>query len=298
MKIKINATNLSPLRYPGSKRRLVTYLYEILQHNGIQPNVLVEPFVGGGSVVLYFLKNKIVEKAIISDKDRLIYSFWYVLFSDTKYLINFIKNVKINLRNFQNYKTIAKRVEDYPEKILAEACIFLNRTSFSGIMTDSVGPLGGYKQTSDYKISCRFNKEKIIEKIKVISSFRRKVVVLPYDWKDTIEYAENWLLKRKRLNKAFFYFDPPFFNKACDLYRKYFSIEDHKRFCDFILSLKYDWVLSYDDAPEIRRMYKRNGNAPMHVEMPYSINSGGRRLEKELIITPLSLPRPASRPKG
>jgi DNA adenine methylase len=239
-----------------------------------------------------------VERAIISDNDRLIYSFWHVLFSDPKYLIRFIKRIRIDLENFHTYKAVAKNAEDYSEKKVAEACIFLNRTSFSGIMTDRVGPLGGYKQTSDYKIYCRFNKERIIEKIKLISSFRRKVVVLPYDWKDTIEYAENWLLKRKRLNKAFFYFDPPFFNKACDLYRKYFSIEDHRRFCDFILSLKYDWVLSYDDAPEIRRMYKRNGNAPMHVEMPYSINSGGRRLEKELIITPLSLPRPASRPKG
>lgn len=286
----IKISNLSPLRYPGSKRKLIPYLYSILKHNKLEPNVLVEPFVGGGSVALHFLQDNVAEKVIISDSDKLIYSFWNVLFSKPNFLINFIRKVKIDIRNFYAYKKIAKCAENYDEDQLSEACIFLNRTSFSGILTNSAGPIGGSKQKSPYKISCRFNRERIVEKIKLISTFKRKVIVLPYDWEDTIKYAEAWATKKKRLNRILFYFDPPFYKHPELLYRKYFSKEMHKRLRDRILSLHHDWILSYDNVPQIKQMYSQDRNITMHVEMPYSVNSHAKRRVKELIITPLSLP--------
>jgi len=286
----IKISDLSPLRYPGSKKKLVPYLYKILKHNKLYPNVLVEPFVGGGSIALHFLQNKIVDKVIIADSDKLIYSFWHILFTKPLYLINFIRRVKIDLDNFYAYKLVAKQDEDYEVEKLAEACIFLNRTSFSGILTNSAGPIGGAEQKSKYDISCRFKKEKIVEKIKYISGFKRKVIVLPYDWKDTIKFAEDWIKKRKRLNKVLFYFDPPFFKQAELLYRKYFSRDQHKELCQHILSLKHDWILSYDNVREIKKMYSANGNITMHVEMPYSVHSNTQRIVKELIISRLSLP--------
>ena len=42
-----NKTVMSPLRYPGSKRRLVDYIKESLRINNFQPSLYVEPFVGG-----------------------------------------------------------------------------------------------------------------------------------------------------------------------------------------------------------------------------------------------------------
>jgi DNA adenine methylase len=89
----------------------------------------------------------------------------------------------------------------------------------------------------------------------------------------------------------FFYFDPPFFKKADGLYRCYFNKEEHKQLHKEIICLRYDWVLSYDNAPEIRRLYSNDKYIPMHIEVPYSINSHAKRIEKELIITPLALPR-------
>jgi len=49
-------------------------------------------------------------------------------------------------------------------------------------------------------------------------------------------------------------------------------------------------VLSYDNAPEIKKMYSQKKYIKTHIEVPYSINSHAKRIEKELIITPLSLP--------
>lgn len=291
MRNKIITKYLSPLRYPGSKKKLVLYLYEIMKLNKLNSNVLVEPFVGGGSISLHFLLNGIVNKIIIADKDRLIYSFWKVLFSNPDYLIDFIKKVKINLNTFYKYKKITRTYENYKKEKLAEACIFLNRTSFSGIMTDRVGPLGGKKQQSQYKIDCRFNKKRIIEKIEYISTFNQSVTVLCCDWKNTIKYAQDWNRNKKKLNKLFFYFDPPFYNKADNLYRCYFNQEEHKQLNKEITNLNYNWVLSYDNTPEIIKLYSNDKCKKVHVKIPYSINSHAKRIEKELIITPLLLPR-------
>jgi len=290
MKNSIRIRNLSPLRYSGSKRKLVFYLYSVLKHNNLVPNVLVEPFVGGGNISLNFIVNDIVKKIIISDKDRLIYSFWHVVFYNPGYLINFIKKVKITLGTFYEYKEIVKNINNYNKNKLAEACLFLNRTSFSGILTDSAGPLGGKDQESKYKIDCRFYKERLIEKIKYISKFKSRVVVLNYDWRDTIEYAKQWAKNKKNLNRLFFYFDPPFFNKADNLYRCYFSEKEHMQFYKAIISLNYDWVLSYDNAPEIREMYSGDKYLKMNIEMPCSINSNSQKDQRELIITTLALP--------
>jgi len=286
-----NMTISSPLRYPGSKKKLVAYLHEILRFNEIGPNVLIEPFVGGGSVALYFLLNNIVDKIIIADKDKLIYSFWKVLFSDPDHLINFIKKVKIDLNNFYKYKEIANNTRRHNANKLAETCLFLNRTSFSGMLTNGAGPIGGKKQESEYKIDCRFNKEMLINKIKPLSLFGKRVIVLPYDWKGTMKYAEEWLERKKGLNKLLFYFDPPFYYKADQLYRCYFNEKDHKDLCEEIISLKHDWLLSYDNTPEIKKMYSKFRKKNMHIQVPYSINSHAVRIEKEIIITPLKLPK-------
>jgi DNA adenine methylase len=277
----------SPLRYPGSKRKLFNYLQRVLVCNNLQPQILVEPFVGGGSIFLSFLSHYEGSKAIIADKDELVYSFWKTLFIEPTYLINFVKKVKVNLRNFYKYKYISFHSAEFNRKELAEACLFLNRTSFSGILNDSTGPIGGREQKSIYKIDCRFNRENLIKKIELISSFKNRVVVLPYSWEETLKYVAH---KNKFRNKnLLFYFDPPFYKKADQLYRYHFDNVSHRNLRDKLMKLKQPWILSYDRVKEIKNLY--SAFTRINVSMPYSINSPAKRLEKEFIITSLKLPR-------
>ncbi|HEX8231002.1 MAG TPA: effector-associated domain EAD1-containing protein [Chloroflexia bacterium] len=46
---------VSPLRYPGSKRRLAGYIEATLRINNLRPALFVEPFAGGASVALQLL---------------------------------------------------------------------------------------------------------------------------------------------------------------------------------------------------------------------------------------------------
>lgn len=289
MSNQIEISHLSPLRYPGSKKKLVAYLYSIINHNNIKPKVLIEPFLGGGNVSLHFLKNGVVDEVIASDSDKLIYSFWNVLFFKTDYLIDFIKRIRISLKNFYFYKDIARNSDKYNEETLSEACVFLNRTSFSGILTNGAGPIGGSKQKSEYVIGCRFTKKNIISRIKALSSLRTKIKLLFCSWEETIAYSKNLFEGKNNKNDILFYFDPPFYLKGDKLYRNYFTKNDHENFCAKIQELDYNWILSYDNAKEIKRLYSKK--ITTHIEMSYSLNSHAVRIEKELIITPLSLPK-------
>jgi DNA adenine methylase len=57
------------------------------------------------------------------------------------------------------------------------------------------------------------------------------------------------------------YIDPPYYlntklDKNSRLYRHNFEMEDHKKLCEDIKKCKHKIVLSYDDNPFIRKLYK------------------------------------------
>lgn len=288
--------DISLLRYPGSKQKLLPYLKAILIENCLAPRAIIEPFVGGGSVFLHFLTNGLVEKAVISDKDILISSFWRILFAEPGTLSTFVKKVDITVDNYYKYKTIACRPAKYSRRQLAKACLFLNRTSFSGILAPSSGPIGGARQKSRYKIDCRFNREALVDKIEYISAFADQVTVLNYDWRAAVSCAKKWYSAAYATDETFYYLDPPFHNKAPDLYRTYFTADQHRQLRDFLRTFIPPWVLSYDNASPIRKLYSDTGWSPFHVDMPYSINSHAKRIEKEVVISTLRLPAFPAKP--
>ena len=87
---------LSPLRYPGSKRRLASYVSQALELNDLHPQLYVEPFVGGASVALQLIFDGLVEQAILIDLDPLIANFWKAVFFDTEWLIEQIETALVH----------------------------------------------------------------------------------------------------------------------------------------------------------------------------------------------------------
>jgi DNA adenine methylase len=277
---------LSPLRYPGSKRRLVKYIKDTIKLNSISPKLFVEPFAGGASVAIQLLCDEIIEKIGLSDIDPLIVSFWKCVFFDTEWIINAIMNTKVNVNNFYRYK------ESNPitNRDRALKCIYLNRTSFSGILSPSAGPLGGKYQISENKIYCRFNKSSIIKRIYQISCLSEKVVFLwQCDWKECLNRLHSYYQKKSDKDDLLIYLDPPFYSKSRRLYNYFFLNDDHIKLYNKLRTFNFHWLLSYDAAKEIYELYSRNGVKPKQIETIYSIvNSYGPRLTKELIITNLS----------
>ena len=159
--------SLSPLRYPGGKTQLYTFINHTLNLNKINNATYCEPFCGGSGAAISLLLSNHVENVILNDYDKAIYSFWHAIIYDTKRFIAKINEIPINMISWREQREIYQTNNEKPhlgyDFDLGFATFFLNRTNRAGIITG--GPIGGYAQVSEYKLDCRFNKKDLINKI-------------------------------------------------------------------------------------------------------------------------------------
>jgi len=240
----------SVLRYPGSKARLARFIADAILLNRLDRPVFVEPFTGGASVSIALLEANIVEEVALNDMDPLLAAFWKCVFSleDAKWLADTVMEIPLSIEEWERQKTLT------PVGVRENAlkCLYLNRTSFSGLLHSSAGPIGGRRQTK-WTIGCRFNRQKLSSRILELSGLRNRVsAVTQSGW---MECCEIW----NGAKNVLFYLDPPFYHKADRLYRYTFSNEEHEALRDYMVILKTPWILSYDNAGEIRLLYDRLG---------------------------------------
>ncbi|HWS99809.1 MAG TPA: DNA adenine methylase [Pyrinomonadaceae bacterium] len=281
------ASILSPLRYPGGKRRLAGYIAATIRLNSLRPKLFVEPFAGGASVALQLLNDGLVESIALGEKDPLLASFWKTVFTDHEWLIEKLHSTEPTLANWDRFKN--GRYQTDRQRALA--CIFLNRTSFSGIIAPSSGPIGGRAQASTYTIGCRYAVEHIVKRIEQAAQLSERVLFVNHgDWQHTVRRVKA---RRYQSNEVLYYFDPPFYYKADKLYSCFFDEVNHRRLHDAFSALGQPWLLSYDAAEPIIEMYQHNGIGPKRVELLYSVANSGKLIEmQELIVTSLpKLPR-------
>ena len=274
---------LSPLRYPGGKRRLAGYVAAAIRLNKLRPKLFVEPFAGGASVALQLLNDGLVERIALGEKDPLLAGFWKTVFNDHEWLIRNLRATEPTLANWDRLKNREHR----DDRSRALACVFLNRTSFSGIIAPGGGPLGGRAQTSPYTIGCRYAADAVARRITQAARLADRVLFVNRgDWQHTLRRVKARGYGR---DEVLYYFDPPFYYKADKLYRFFFDDTDHRRLRDALGALGQPWVLSYDAAGPIIELYRRDGVGPRQVELLYSAaNATGRLTQsRELIVTSL-----------
>ena len=277
---------VSPLRYPGSKRRLVGYLAEALRLSGLRPDLLIEPFAGGASVSLQLLASDAVDRAALGEKDRLVADFWRTVFNESDYLCREVRRWTPSVSEWERLRALSPR----SPRTRARKCLFLNRTSFSGVLSDSAGPIGGKAQASAYGIGCRFPKDRLQRRIRQAAALAPRVPLVHHgDWHDAVGAA----LALTDPERAFVYLDPPFYRKADRLYRHHFDDAEHARLADGVADLAargVPFLLSYDAADEVADLYRDRGLTPSRIELVYSATGrGGPATAAELVVS--NLPR-------
>src|SRR5512133_1726247 len=168
---------LSPLRYPGGKRRLVPYVAAALKANDLRPDLLVEPFAGGASVALELLAFGFVKRIALGDLDPFIGAFWETVFDDTEWLCRQVESVPLDLTTWERMKT----TNFTGRRNRAFACLYLNRTSFNGTLHSRAGPIGGKNAASSYEIGCRFPRERIVQRIRACAALADRVELVVAD---------------------------------------------------------------------------------------------------------------------
>lgn len=272
----------NPLRYPGAKSKLYDYIRKLIIAEHRTGCTFYEPFAGSAAVSLLLLEHEIINKAVLNELDPLLYNFWFSVFNHTDELITLIRDTDITLENWHEF-SLYRNNEYLHDKTCVQigfAGLFLNRTNFSGIL--KANPLGGLNQQSKYTIDCRFNKNKIINSIQSLSLYRNKIELYNLDAIDFMKQA----LRYKRNRTTFVYIDPPYYKEGSNLYRCFYTHEQHVLLSKFILSKAYPWLISYDNAKEIRKMYEQL--TPLTIHMDYSVHTS--RNAEELLISNMEIP--------
>ena len=238
----------SPLRYPGGKNKLAKFVALVCQKNSINGHY-VEPYAGGASVALYLLINGYVKEITINDFDRAIYAFWHSVLNDTERFCRKIRDTEITVENWKKFKKIYENKEKESLFNLGFATFYLNRTNRSGIIDGGI--IGGVKQKGNYKINCRFNKDDLIKRIKLIAKYKENIHLQNDD-------ALKLIRKVKKNKNTIFYFDPPYYLKGPSLYMNNYKYNDHKKVSEKIQKIKNArYIVSYDNMPEIKKLYKK-----------------------------------------
>lgn len=241
----------SPLRYPGGKGKLAPFMELLIKQTGHIGGTYIEPFAGGAGIALELLEKGIVNDIVINDLDKGIYSFWKAIITETDRFVNDIRLAELTIDEWYRQKEKVKKCTKYSYE-LGFATFYLNRTNRSGIIKGGI--IGGIEQNGDWKMDVRFNRNDLIKRINIIASHKKHIHL--YN-KDASSFIQNYLPKYNQ--NAFVYFDPPYFGKGKQLYLNFFSYEDHVKIEQMInTKVNCDWVITYDDVPEIANIYKNH----------------------------------------
>lgn len=260
----------SPLRYPGGKRKLASFVQSYIEVNGLDQAAYIEPYAGGAGVALHLLLETNLPQIIINDIDPSIYSFWAVVKDNPEELCRRISKVRIDMAEWQKQKSV-QAAKDPCRIDLAFSTLFMNRTNRSGVLLGGV--IGGKEQRGPWKMSARFNKETLIARIEAISARGDRLKVMGID---AAVLVEDLVAGGK---PTFLFLDPPYYHKAERLYRNDYVPSDHVAIATILRKVHLPWLLAYDDCPEIRDLY----GALEPISLTLSYTAGKKCQGKELL---------------
>jgi len=275
--IKKLSTLSSPFRYPGAKTRFLGKLLAYLRPMLTEEAVYVEPFIGGGSVFLGLVQSGApFKRAVLNDLDFAVSAFWRCVSDESKSeeLVARILSVVPSVEEHASQNSLLSS-DDIVTR--AFAALFLNRCSFSGILT--AGPIGGIEQKSKWTVGCRYNPDRLAKQVRTISkAIVGRVDVVNGDF-------ENVILDNDKVGTVI-YCDAPYYVKGNMLYRHGMSENDHDRLaCCLKVVRNAQFVASYDAVPEI--LDKFSWAKVRTISVRYSISGQNRESwegKKEFII--------------
>jgi len=241
---------VSPLCRIGRKKPIK---YVIKNTAPKQFNKYVELFVGSGDI--YFAMDLNPEiPAVINDLDKEIVSAFKILKSNPS-----IDNIdRFKDKSLEEIRSFMKQSHSSPIDKLAK------------IIYDLCATFGGKAQGS--KIYENPNIEPKLRKIPLYAEYMKNTKVLNQDYKSVIKSNDG--------KDTFFYIDPPYENSK-GLYSK--SDMDYEELAEVLSNIKGKFVLSLNDSPNIRNIFKQFKIRGITLESR-GHKSIGEKSRKEVII--------------
>lgn len=273
----------SPLRYPGGKSSMSGLLVDIRRINKLGGLAVAEPFAGGAGASLTMLYAEDACEIYINDADRAIFDFWWALLERPADFAKLLSATRVSMAEWRRQRDIYRARGRRSRLRHAFAAFYLNRCNRSGIIMNG-GPIGGVKQSGEWKLDARFNKQDLLARCAKVSQYRDHIVASGLDGIDFIDTMDSI--------RPFFFIDPPYYGKGRTLYLNALNDKYHGRLAERLRAMEDEaWVLTYDDCSEVRRLYRGWARVrPFALRYAASERRGG----KELMITPKWMRLPSS----
>jgi len=258
----------------------------IMRANQLDLGHYAEPFAGGGGLALSLLFDGTVREIHLNDIDPTIGAFWRSVIDRSDELVELIQKTPVTIEEWHKQKAIYRASAFGDDLALGFSTLFLNRTNRSGIIKGA-GVIGGLKQTGNYLLDCRFNKDDLCKRIKRIAKYRRRIHFTQHDALDFLRDVDSTLPERSLICA-----DPPYYGKGANLYTSFYEPNDHADLASAILNVSRPWITTYDNCAEIRELYLPRRQFDFSVQ--YSAQT--KRLGSELLIVSKGLRIPSSLP--
>jgi DNA adenine methylase len=248
---------IGPLSYIGGKRTLAKRLIAIFPEH----TTYVEAFCGGAQVLFRKPPSKV---EVINDKDGEIVNFFRVCQHHHEELLRYFRFCLVSRKSFAREKaTDPATLTDVQRAV---RFLYLLKNSFASLVRNPnfhwhvVQPPG-------------FNLERLPQLIENAHARLERVQI------ECLPYEE--VLKRYDRPSTLFYLDPPYYKRS--LYRYNLTPEDFATFAERLQKLRGKFVLSLNDVPEVRALFRR-----FHiqgVELSYTAQKVSGRRYREVLIT-------------
>ena len=252
----------TPVSRVGNKSSILNILYAVFP---LQYGRFVDVFGGSGSVLLG--KEKVDSFEVYNDYDRNLVNLFHCMKERTMATIREIGFCNLNSR--EDFNSVKKFFEFeefkddfYREELLLTELMFpppeaneLNEIRTRITKDYDVRRAAMFLKLLRYSYSsgCKsfasqpFDIRKLFELIKQLENRMANVVVENQDFETLIKHYDR--------QDTFFYADPPYFSTE-DMYAVGFNWNDHVRLKDTLSKIQGKFLLSYNDCPEIRELYK------------------------------------------
>lgn len=223
----------------------------------------VEPFAGAGWV---FYNKPASKVEVINDINKEIVTLYRVV---QHHLGEFIQHFKWLLISREEY---LRRWEENPETMTdiqrAVRFYYLHQNSFGGKI---VGAAFGTSTTRAPKLNL----------LRIEENLSEAHLRLSHVYIENLPYAD--LIRRYDRDHSFFYIDPPYWDCENHYGKGIFSKEDFDVLAALIGTLKGKALMSINDTPEIREMFR--DFKIEEVSVRYSTGSNSRPKVTELLIS-------------
>jgi DNA adenine methylase len=258
-------TPVSPVAaYVGGKKMLARHIAGLI--SAIPHATYVEPFVGMGGV--FFRRASRPKGEVINDISKEVITLFRILQRHHQPLMDLLRWQLTSRAEWQRLMSVPPDTLTDLER--AARFLYLQRLSFGGNVTKTSFGLA-------VRMPARFDIVRLGEILSDVHERLSSVVI------ECLPYAD--LISRYDRPDTLFYLDPPYFGCE-DMYGAgVFARDDFQRLADLLSGIDGRFIMSINDHPKIRAIFKGFSIEPIAVRYTLSSRAEKRRDFGELIIT-------------